>query len=116
MRMHPGVSYPLERIVPEGGVELCGVHLPGGTVVGMNAAVVHRNYEIFGQDADEFRPERWLCPEEQAKNMDRHLLTVSHSIIFCLYPFIGPLRSSLLIFIVAYLNTTNPVLADEGHC
>ncbi|KAF4834326.1 Cytochrome P450 monooxygenase gsfF [Colletotrichum tropicale] len=75
MRMHPGVSYPLERIVPEGGVELCGVHLPAGTVVGMNAAVVHRNYEIFGQDADEFRPERWLCPEEKAKNMDRHLLT-----------------------------------------
>ncbi|KAJ0349362.1 hypothetical protein COL154_013597 [Colletotrichum chrysophilum] len=75
MRMHPGVSYPLERIVPEGGVELCGVHLPAGTVVGMNAAVVHRNYEIFGQDADEFRPERWLCSEEQAKNMDRHLLT-----------------------------------------
>ncbi|KAK2774839.1 cytochrome p450 oxidoreductase [Colletotrichum kahawae] len=75
MRMHPGVSYPLERIVPEGGVELCGVHLPAGTIVGMNAAVIHRNYEIFGPDADKFRPGRWFCPEEQAKNMDRHLLT-----------------------------------------
>ncbi|KAH0437089.1 cytochrome P450 [Colletotrichum camelliae] len=76
MRMHPGVSYPLERIVPEGGVELCGVHLPAGTIVGMNAAVIHHNYEIFGPDADKFRPGRWFCPEEQAKNMDRHLLTI----------------------------------------
>lgn len=76
MRMHPGVSYPLERVVPEGGVELCGVHLTAGTVVGVNAAVIHRNRDIFGKDADEFRPERWMGEETKAKGMDRTLFTV----------------------------------------
>ncbi|CAG9990779.1 unnamed protein product [Clonostachys byssicola] len=75
MRMHPGVQYPLERVVPQGGATISGHFLPEGTIVGVNAAVIHRDREIFGHDADEFRPERWLCDEEKAKVMDRHLLT-----------------------------------------
>ncbi|GKT70702.1 P450 monooxygenase [Colletotrichum tofieldiae] len=75
MRMHPGVSYPLERVVPAGGSRLGGQFLPEGTIVGANAAVLHRNRHIFGEDADEFRPERWLGDEEKVKIMDRHLLT-----------------------------------------
>jgi cytochrome P450 len=30
------------------------------TVVGMNPWVVHRNQKVFGEDVDEFKPERWL--------------------------------------------------------
>ncbi|ETS84381.1 hypothetical protein PFICI_02406 [Pestalotiopsis fici W106-1] len=75
MRMHPGVQFPLERVVPSGGVKICGQFIPEGAVVGVNAAVIHRDRKIFGDDADEFRPQRWLCDEEKAKNMDRHLLT-----------------------------------------
>ena len=82
MRCHPGVSYPLERIVPKGGTELCGVHLREGTVVGINPAVIHRDQSIFGEDASEFNPERWLGLDEEArKTMDRHLMTVSHSLL-----------------------------------
>lgn len=62
---------------------MCGVHLPEGTVVGVNAAVVHRDKEIFGPDADEFRPERWLQRNEEdterIKQMERCNLTVSDS-------------------------------------
>lgn len=76
--MHPAVSYPLERVVPPEGVRLCGEYLSGGTIVGVNAAVIHRNRDIFGQDADTFRPERWLHGnEERIKLMDRHNLAVS---------------------------------------
>jgi cytochrome P450 len=78
MRLHPGVSYPLERLVPEGGVNLCGQKLREGTNVGINPVVVHQNKAIFGDDAAKFRPERWLeAGPEQLKIMERTLLTVS---------------------------------------
>ena len=78
MRMHPGVAFPLERIVPPGGTQLCGMQIPADTIVGVNAAVIHRNIDIFGADANAFRPERWLDKdEERIKTMNRFLLTVS---------------------------------------
>lgn len=80
MRCHPGVSYPLERLVPAGGEVICGQYMKEGTIVGINAAVIHRNTDIFGEDALQFNPERWLGPdEERIKNMDRNLMTVSLS-------------------------------------
>jgi cytochrome P450 len=81
MRLHPGVSYPLERLVPEGGTELCGQKLREGTNVGINPVVVHQSREIYGDDAAQFRPERWLeADQEQLKIMERTLLTVSLTI------------------------------------
>ncbi|KZL80046.1 benzoate 4-monooxygenase cytochrome p450, partial [Colletotrichum incanum] len=61
MRMHPGVCMLLERYVPEGGLQLPGnKFVPAGTAVGINPYVVGRNKEVWGLDADVFRPERWL--------------------------------------------------------
>ncbi|CVK95404.1 related to pisatin demethylase cytochrome P450 [Fusarium mangiferae] len=76
LRMHPGVSYPLERVVPGDGIQICGKYLPAGTIVGINAAVIHRDKSIFGVDADTFRPERWLDNDiDRIKTMDRHNMT-----------------------------------------
>lgn len=59
-RLHPAAGLLLERIVPPQGVEIVGERIPGGTIVGCNAWVLHRRPEIFGQDVDTYRPERWL--------------------------------------------------------
>ncbi|CAL3970624.1 unnamed protein product [Diplocarpon coronariae] len=76
MRCHPGVAYPLERLVPKGNIDLCGRCLREGTNVGINPWVIHRNTEVFGADAAVFRPERWLeASAEQLKIMERSLLT-----------------------------------------
>lgn len=58
-RMHPAPGLPLERIVPPGGVEIAGRSVRGGTIVGCSAWVLHRDARIFGDDVDEYRPERW---------------------------------------------------------
>lgn len=61
LRIHPGISFIFERVVPETGFTLPdGRFIPGGTNVGINPAVTNRNREIFGEDADQFRPDRWL--------------------------------------------------------
>lgn len=59
-RLFPAAGLLLERYVPKGGAMVCGEKIPGGTIVGCNAWVLHRRPEIFGKDVDEFRPERWL--------------------------------------------------------
>ncbi|KAK0625755.1 Cytochrome P450 monooxygenase mpaDE [Lasiodiplodia hormozganensis] len=60
LRVHPAAGLPLERIVPQGGVTVCGAFLPAGTIVGCNAWALHRDEAVFGDDVGAFRPERWL--------------------------------------------------------
>ena len=69
---------PLERVVPAEGAVLCGVFLPGGTVVSVHAWVIHHDENIFGKNTHEFRPERWLeADAEQLKLMERSFCSVS---------------------------------------
>ncbi|KAI5866275.1 cytochrome P450 [Durotheca rogersii] len=63
-RIHPAAGLPLERIVPEPGVEIAGHYVKGGTIVGCSAWVIHRRPEIWGEDVDVYRPERWLVDEK----------------------------------------------------
>lgn len=73
-RIHPSVQLTMSRIVPAGGMELCGVYIPAGYRVGMNGAVVHYDRSIFGEDADKFRPGRWLEEGGKAAEMEKHML------------------------------------------
>lgn len=76
-RLHPVIGLTLERVVPSGGAEISGKHFKAGTIVGMNPWVTHRNKEVFGLDADEWNPDRWLGDKEQRVLMEKSLLTVS---------------------------------------
>lgn len=78
MRLHPSIAFPLERVVPPEGAHLCGYDLPEGTIVGALAPLINRNKEVFGDDVEEFRPERWLeADPERLKLMERTYMTVS---------------------------------------
>lgn len=71
LRMHPATGLPLWRQVPAGGVTLCGQYFPAGTEVGVNSWVAHRNQDVWGVDADDYRPERWLdSPEDKLRQMN----------------------------------------------
>ncbi|KAM0705779.1 hypothetical protein Q7P35_007139 [Cladosporium inversicolor] len=60
LRIHSTSSQGLPRLVPPGpGVEIAGHHFPQGTVLSVPAYTMHHSKEIWGKDADEFRPERW---------------------------------------------------------
>ncbi|GKT43322.1 cytochrome P450 monooxygenase vrtE [Colletotrichum spaethianum] len=66
LRYHPSIAMTMERIVPAGGLALPdGSVVPGGSLVGMNPYIVGRNKSIYGADADEYRPERWLQQEDE---------------------------------------------------
>lgn len=77
MRLHPGVGFPLERVVPDDGLAIGDVHLPRGTIVGMNAWVIHHDKSIYGNDADDFKPERWLIADPaRLRLMEKCFLSV----------------------------------------
>ncbi|KAK7729398.1 hypothetical protein SLS53_009248 [Cytospora paraplurivora] len=73
MRVRPAVGLDMVRMVPPEGAELDGEFIPGGVSVAVNGWVLHRDKSIFGEDADIYRPERWLDDEESAKRMDRYM-------------------------------------------
>ena len=98
LRMHPAVGMLLERKVPKGGAEVGGVWLPEGTVVGMNPWVAARDISVYGSDAHEFRPERWLeADEKQLKQMDRNFLAFGAGTRTCLGKNISLLEMSKLV-------------------
>ncbi|CAO2649937.1 Nn.00g012290.m01.CDS01 [Neocucurbitaria sp. VM-36] len=66
LRCHPVVGHIFERVVPETGLALPnGTMLPPGTIVGVNPWVMHSRKDIFGEDPEEFIPERWLRGEKE---------------------------------------------------
>lgn len=92
-RMHPGVGLILERVVPAEGLMLAdGRILSPGTVVGMNAWVVHQNKEIFGEDAEYFNPDRWLQSSQETEEVCRGLY-LSIGLLISEFPGVRVLHS-----------------------
>lgn len=76
LRCHPAIGLTLERLVPPEGVTISGRFLPGGTIVGCSAWVLHRDEGTFGSDASKFRPERWIeASSEQRQKMNNALFS-----------------------------------------
>lgn len=112
-RIHPPFGLHLERVVPSGGLDVCGKTLPAGTIVGMNAWVVHRDPDMFGPDADAWRPERWLEGDEaRVKKMDAALLTFGAGHRTCLGKHISYLEVFKLV--PTLLQAYDIELIDEG--
>lgn len=63
MRLCPSAPNIFPRYVSEPGMNLYGKFAPAGTEITCNPYIVHRDPELYGDDAEEFRPERWLNPE-----------------------------------------------------
>ncbi|KAK6532617.1 hypothetical protein TWF281_006799 [Arthrobotrys megalospora] len=75
LRIHAAIGLPLERVNTR-PIVLHGCEFPAGTTIGVNAWAMHRDTTVFGEDADIWRPERWIhASEEQKKLMNRGLFS-----------------------------------------
>ena len=98
MRCYPFLDLLLERVVPRGGAQICGTFLPGGTVVGCDALVVHRDRGVFGDEVEAFMPERWLIDDpSRVLAMERAFLSFGSGKRVCLGRHLAGLEVKKLI-------------------
>ena len=71
-RLYSTVGAGLPREVPPGGATILGHYFKEGTTVSVPLYTLHRDESVWGPDAAEYRPERWLeaSPERKKLMMD----------------------------------------------
>ena len=84
IRLCPQSESFLPRTVSKGGMMLEGKFAPECTEVACVVSIIQRNRKLFGEDADDFRPERWLESEENAKEYNKYSLAFGYGARGCL--------------------------------
>lgn len=86
-RMCPSIVWQLPREAPESGITIAGHYIPPSATLSMSPMAHNRSKEIFGDDADEWRPQRWLPvgdqlegKSERQRRMEKYNVTVSYSL------------------------------------
>ena len=74
----------LPRVAPPGGLRIAEKTFAEGTIVSVSPWVIHASTDIWGPDAREFRPERWLGRE--AARLDKYWMPVCHYLPILLTP------------------------------
>jgi len=70
LRILPPAPQILARIVPEGGKVIDGYFVPGGVDVTSHAYIVQRDGAFYGEDATDFKPERWMVSEKRTFELE----------------------------------------------
>lgn len=113
-RFYPSTPMIIPRYVSQGGMDLYGMHAPAGTEIGANPYVIQRDKGVFGEDAFEFRPERWLESEEKAAFMEKHILTWGYGTRICLGKNIALMETYKLMCQVSHYFVFSRILCLQG--
>jgi cytochrome P450 len=85
------------KVVPPMGDEWNGIALPPGTEIGWSSIGVMRDTDVWGNDSDQFRPERWLDAEADPDKL-REMETVGELV------FGGTSRYQCLGRVIAFME------------
>jgi cytochrome P450 len=66
----------LPRVTPPEGMSVVGRHIPGGSIVGASAHLVHMNPSIF-PEPEKFIPERWLVDTPSSFKLEKYMVAFS---------------------------------------
>lgn len=81
-RLVPSILWQLPRASPKEGITIAGQFIPPKVTISMSPIAQNRCKDIFGEDANEWRPERFMIgdggtPAEYVRNIEKHIVTVS---------------------------------------
>ncbi|EJC97643.1 cytochrome P450 monooxygenase pc-bph [Fomitiporia mediterranea MF3/22] len=110
LRVHSTLGVGLPRLVPEGGLTVCGKWFPEGTVLSAPTYTIHRDPKVWGEDADVFRPERWL--ERDHATLLKVFNTFSYGPRACIGRNVATME--LFIFISSIFRRYDLVLEEQN--
>jgi cytochrome P450 len=73
-RIFSSSGFNMPRVSPAEGITLSDFYIAPGYSIGVNSAVVQHDTGLFGEDAGEFRPERWLESAERSFAMEKGMI------------------------------------------
>ncbi|KAJ9640971.1 hypothetical protein H2199_005639 [Coniosporium tulheliwenetii] len=76
LRYQTPVAFGLPRVVPKEGVTVADRHFKEGVILSVNPWVIHRDPSLFGSDANDFNPDRWM-DVERAKEMNKYMIPLA---------------------------------------
>ncbi|KAL1646365.1 hypothetical protein SLS58_003325 [Diplodia intermedia] len=111
LRMQPPFIGLLAKEVPPQGEVIKGKFVPGGTKIGHSIYAAERSEEVFGKDADAFRPERWL---EEPDEQKLRLMEDTQQLVFG-YGRWGCLGKSIALVELNKVFVEIPVLSADSN-
>ncbi|KAH7205127.1 cytochrome P450 [Fusarium redolens] len=120
LRIASAVPSRLPRVVPPSqskasSLIVDGKVIPPGSVVSISSYTVHGDQEIWGADAQEFNPSRWLGP--RGKQLEKYLVTFSKGARSCLGINLAhaELTIALAMFTSRFDMVNDGTTKDEDH-
>ena len=109
LRLSPAFQNIFPRVSPSPhGLEvLPGVHIPPGVTMSTNCYITNRDRAVFGNDAEEFVPERWLpIGGERYRLMARHMSVFGYGSAKCLGQHVAMLKINKCVVEVRILPSS----------
>ncbi|KAF4552146.1 Cytochrome P450-like protein 4 [Elsinoe fawcettii] len=94
LRLLPPITFNLPRLTPPEGMYIAGEWVPGNTSVGISAYVMHRQESLY-ENAEEYRPERWLG--EAGKELQKYFIPFSTGARGCIGRNISYLEQTVMV-------------------
>ncbi|KXN92561.1 Benzoate 4-monooxygenase [Leucoagaricus sp. SymC.cos] len=111
LRLHSTSSLGLPRVIPEGGLTVCGQYFPEGTILSVPSFTIHRDPAVWGEDVEAYRPERWFEGDQAAIQKTFNPFSVGPR--GCVGRNLASLE--LLIIIASIMRRFDFVLEDPDH-
>ncbi|CZT15982.1 related to cytochrome P450 monooxygenase [Ramularia collo-cygni] len=109
LRLVPSV--PTTARVAIRDTQILGQHVAAGTHIVISPWAINRSQKIWGPDAEEFRPERWL--EQETSKSPLNLMTFLHGPRSCIGQAFS--RAELKCLVAALVHKFELKMADPGE-
>lgn len=120
LRLHSTVGAGLPRVVPPGGLMVCGRMYCEGSILSVPTFTIHRDPEVWGPDVGVYRPERWF-EEDKREQMWQTFNAFSYGPRACVGKNLANMELQVIIgsifkrFDLVKMNSDIPVRLVFSH-